>query len=449
MVTRFLENINRQHLFDISQEVLLAVSGGRDSVALCHLAFSAGLRFSIAHCNFHLRPIDCDRDEQFVSQLAERYHVPFYCRSFQTKEDASMRGVSVEEAARDERYSFFREICEKHRIPYVATAHHRDDSIETFFINLLRGTGISGLHGIPQQNGNIVRPMLCFSRGEIDAYVRDNKLEYVEDYTNHQLEFQRNKIRHQVLPLLRQISPSFDSVMAQNMNRFSEVEQIYKSAIQDYRNRSLIKVQGQDDHWMIPLEDVRHFNPQRTILFELLRPFHFSQVLVDTILKDLSHTSARFYSSDYCLTVERDSLDIVPLQQEEQLEIRFTVEDILQRPFLIGDDLSLTCSCVQPSFDYKHLAPAQMAIDADKTGSGLVLRHWRTGDRFTPLGMRGTRLLSDYFKDNKFSSFQKRNCWLLCTESDEIIWIVGHRVDDRFKIDNLTRSILLFEVKGQ
>lgn len=453
MLNRFLNFIKQQHLFDFSQEVLLAVSGGRDSVALCDLAVRAGLKFSIAHCNFHLRPFDCDRDMVFVARLAESLHVPFYVREFDTKEHASSSGLSIEEAARIERYSFFAEICRLHGIDYVATAHHQDDSIETFFINLLRGTGIAGLHGIQAISGNVVRPMLCFSRNDIDVYVKERGLEYVEDYTNSQIEFRRNAIRHKLIPVAKEISPSFNSTMIENMARLSEVESIYRQAIESFVSQSLhrhIDSSGVVDRWSVLLSDIKGWKAPRTILFELLRQFHFSIGVVDDILSDLQRPpGSKFYSRDYMIVQERDSLDILPLRKSDESAPIFLQKNVLSKkewilvpPFHLHIYVLDSGELERPI----RLPQTSAAFDFDSLGDILHLRHWKNGDRFHPMGMRGSRLVSDFFKDNKMSNYEKENTWLLCDEDDRIVWIVGMRADENYKVSDTTTRVLMMNI---
>ena len=240
MLQRFIDYATQQHLFPQGQKVLLAVSGGRDSVVMTDLFHRAGIPFEIAHCNFNLRPGDCDRDEAFVRRMAERYGVACHVASFDTRAEAAATGESIEEAARRLRYEYFAQLS-----PLVATAHHRDDSIETFFLNLFRGTGIAGLHGIRPNSQfsilnsqfSIVRPMLCFSRADIDAYVAEHGLEYVEDYTNAELDARRNRIRHQLMPLLRELYPSVDDTMQANIERLHDTELIYRTYIDELRQR--------------------------------------------------------------------------------------------------------------------------------------------------------------------------------------------------------------------
>ena len=254
MLQRFTEYIQQQHLLSHGQEVLLAVSGGRDSVAMVDLFRRAGYPFAIAHCNFHLRPGDCDRDQLFVRRLAERLGVEFHTVDFDTRTIAAATGESIEEAARRLRYEYFAHLLSPSTpcTPVLATAHHRDDSIETFFRNLFRGTGIAGLHGIrpnselriKNEEIRIVRPMLCFSRAEIDRYVEENHLEYVEDYTNAELDARRNAIRLRLMPLLRELYPSVDDTMAANIERLHDTELIYKEYIEKLRSTLLTRSQS-------------------------------------------------------------------------------------------------------------------------------------------------------------------------------------------------------------
>ena len=245
MLTRFKDYITQQHLFSPGEEVLLAVSGGRDSVCMAHLFHQASIPFAIAHCNFHLRPGDCDRDEAFVRQRAPHYGVPGHVTHFDTRAVAAATGESIEEAARRLRYEYFASLLPLTPSKIVATAHHRDDSIETFFLNLFRGTGIAGLHGIRPVSElriknfelKVVRPLLPFSRAEIDAYIEENHLEYVEDSTNSELDARRNQIRHRLMPLLRELYPSVDTTMAANIERLYDTELIYKEFIEKLRSQ--------------------------------------------------------------------------------------------------------------------------------------------------------------------------------------------------------------------
>ena len=336
MLQRFLDYIDRQHLFPPGKQVLLAVSGGRDSVCLAHLCHQARLPFAVAHCNFHLRPGDCDRDQQFVARLADGYGVPFHTVDFDTRDYAAAHGPSLEEAARALRYEYFAQLLtlNSQLSPVVATAHHRDDSIETFFLNLFRGTGISGLHGIRPVSElriknlelKIIRPLLPFSRAEIDAYIAGNNLDYVEDYTNAELDARRNQIRLRLLPLLRELYPSLDVTMAANIERLHDTELLYKEYIVQLRSRLVkpypshlpglpFEILSIDLPSLISLP-----SPAHSLLFELLRPYGFNGATVSDILAVVergqipgSNPSGQiFYSSTHVAEIHRGDLLVAP-----------------------------------------------------------------------------------------------------------------------------------------
>ena len=340
MLQRFTDYIQQQHLFSPGEKVLLAVSGGRDSVCMAHLFHRAGIPFAVAHCNFHLRLGDCDRDQRFVHQLADDYGVPFFTADFDTRAVAASTGESIEQAARRLRYEFFSQTLTKHLAlnTVVATAHHRDDSIETFFLNLFRGTGISGLHGIrpksqfsnlltssnedtaDDQNGansqiSIVRPLLCFSRAEIDAYVTENHLEYVEDSTNALLDARRNRIRHRLMPLLRELYPSIDATMAANIERLYDTELIYKEYIETLRTKLITPYHPRfpilNSQLSILSLDLPALKFQSSILFELLRPYGFNASQVGDILA-ATENGKLFYSPTHVAEIHCNRLLIAP-----------------------------------------------------------------------------------------------------------------------------------------
>ena len=328
MLQRFQEFIQQQHLFPVGEEVLLAVSGGRDSVAMLDLCRRAGIPFAVAHCNFHLRPGDCDRDQQFVRRLAERYGAVFHVADFDTRAFAAAPGKSIEEAARHLRYSWFSDLCRRHGFPCVATAHHRDDSVETFFLNLFRGTGIAGLQGIrpsaPFLGTTLVRPLLCFSRADIDRYVAERHLEYVDDSTNLELDARRNRIRLQLMPLLRELYPSVDATMEANINRLYDTEQIYKEHLDQLRSRLLTPYltrgsptsPSTSSPSTSPRCALRYLASHPTLLFELLRPYGFNGATVADILRTGSAATGRlFFSSTHTAELHRGLLLLAPTMQ--------------------------------------------------------------------------------------------------------------------------------------
>ncbi|MBQ9586686.1 MAG: tRNA lysidine(34) synthetase TilS [Bacteroidales bacterium] len=460
-LTIFKTFIEQEHLFAEGRRVLLAVSGGRDSATLCHLMASAGYGFAIAHCNFHLRPGDCDRDEAFVRRMAEGYGVPCFVAQFNTNEEARREGLSIEEAARKQRYEFFDAVCRREGMDCVATAHHRDDAIETFFINLVRGTGIAGLRGIPVCNGRVVRPLLCFRRDDIDGYVRHHHLEYVEDYTNSEAVFMRNRIRLQLMPLMRTLSPSFDATMWENMQRLSEAEQIYRAVVDHDRNNLLHAVSSAGEQassraypageqassratYTISIDKLMNLSPLNTRLFELLRPFGFTTAVAKEVALSLhSQSGKQFFSPTHRLVKDRDSLLLLPLEKETDNEYRIDSFES-QQELPVG----MTFSVSRYDGEAIRLPRSEAWFDMDKVLFPLTLRHWRAGDRFRPFGMRGSRLVSDLFSDLKLSLADKEQAWLLCDAKGNILWVVGMRAAAVAAVTAGTVRVMAVKMRG-
>lgn len=458
-------------LFDSSQPLLLAVSGGVDSSVMCHLVHAIHQPFAIAHCNFHLRPDECDRDETFVQSLAQRYRVDYYVAHFATEEYASQHSLSIEEAARNLRYTFFAEILQGKHQPklvggqpvadgvvfkpsvcpqLIATAHHRDDATETFFINLLRGSGIMGLHGIRSQKGNVVRPLLSFSRNDIITYARQNGIAYVVDSTNASDAYLRNKIRHQLMPLLRRISPQVDEMMQANISRFSEVEKLYREQVR-YQLRSFeLDPSGVN---RIDIAQMRALNPQRTLLFELLKSFHFTPVLIDQLMplinSDGFQPGRQLFSSTHRLLIDRTQVFISPLpasKTDEVLQLSLSdclaSADALQPPFP-----RLRFSQLETLPGSLRLPKNQALFDCSQLHFPLILRRWHQGDRFLPFGMKGSQLVSDFFSNQKFSLLEKEKAWILTDSDNRILWIVGYRTSDIAKVTPSTSSLLFLTLE--
>lgn len=435
--------------FDASTHLLLAVSGGIDSVVLCHLMHTTGYRFEIAHCNFQLRGTDSDRDEAFVRRLADRYGVPCHVARFDTRKFAKSNHLSIEDAARRLRYDYFAQILNQatgqSQPSCLATAHHRDDAVETFFLNLLRGTGIAGLHGIrpvscwTRDAGpmTVVRPLIAFSREEIEQYAGKNGLEHVEDVTNHSLEYRRNRIRHQLMPLLRELVPTADKAIEQTMRHLSDTEQIYRQTIETVREDIVRRWPGCD---RMDIGQLQSLQPRDTWLFELLQPYGFNAAQVNDIQASLDRQPGRlFYSPTHRLVRERGDLVVSPLPSPDSVHEVRTGASVLNAQFSILNYSREEYLQLHGTF---CTGLNQAIFDADRLRQPLQLRHWQRGDRFQPFGMKGSRLLSDFFSDLKLSRHEREIQWLLCDADDQVLWVVGRRTDGRWAVRPDTQRIL-------
>lgn len=426
MLPRFIDNVKQQHLFPSGQQVLLAISGGIDSVVLSHLMHAAGFPFAVAHCNFHLRPGDCDRDEAFVRQLASSYGVPCHVVQFDTGDYARKYHLCIEDAARRQRYDFFEQLRVGHGYAAILTAHHRDDSVETFFLNLMRGTGLSGLHGILPVHGHVVRPLLPFSREEIERYADEHGLQHVEDVTNASLEYRRNQVRHRLMPLLREMYPGADNAVSLTIHNLQSVECLYQTMLRPLREQ--LVSESADGVVTVSLADMSEY-PLRQLLYELLEPYGFNAFVVDDILA-ASQSGKCFFSATHKAVLDRGRLMVQPLEgaaaEDNPPEMRVAFSPMM-------------CKVSEFSFP----SPSNEAcFDADKVVLPLALRHWQQGDRFHPLGVKGSQLVSDYFSDHKFSLMDKQRQWLLTDATGEILWIVGQRTSQLHRLTDDTKIVL-------
>ena len=418
-----------QHLLPHGQEVLLAVSGGIDSVVMAHLTHRAGIPFAVAHCNFHLRLEDCDRDERFVRQLAAGYGAVCHVAQFDTARVARDRGESIEEAARHLRYDYFEQLRQTHGYAAVLVAHHRDDAFETFFINLLRGTGLAGLHGILPEQGHIIRPLLPFEREEIAQYAAAQQLAYVEDCTNASDDYVRNRIRHHLIPLLRQLQPAFDRTMQQTINNLRSTEQLYQALLEPLRASCLHEQPDGTVH--VDMPQVREAACPEQLLYELLKPYGFNWASVVSICS-AAQSGRSFPAANWTARLNRDLLVIGPNQWPSE-----ELPALQQAVIPAGVTLE----------ELRQLPPRVAMFDADKVQQPLALRHWRQGDRFCPLGMEGrSQLVSDYFSDHKYSFEEKQRQLLLTDASGAILWLVGRRTSHPHRVTADTRQVLRVEV---
>ncbi|MBO6117150.1 MAG: tRNA lysidine(34) synthetase TilS [Bacteroidales bacterium] len=444
MFQEFLQYNKENNLFDIHKDkILLAVSGGIDSMVMADLFRRLNCSYAIAHCNFHLRGKESDRDEQFVSDYAAKNNILLFKQEFDTFAYMDENKKSLEMSARDLRYDWFKKIIDEHNFTCIATAHHSDDSAETFLINLLRGTGIAGLHGILPKSGKIIRPMLFTSRRKIVHYAQKHNILYVEDSTNKDNKFTRNKIRNEIVPVLREISPNFDVIIRKDIERLRETEVVFREVIEKTKKDILIKSNGITE---IELDKIKSLYPKHIYLYEILSEYGFNETNINSICKLLDEdnfSGTQFYSEKYRLVIDRKHLLITEKQSEEAENQKYTLSDYQTN---ISTPLQLHTEILRDLNFIKIPKAKNIAMfDYDLLQFPLTLRHWQKGDWFIPFGMKGKQKLSDYFANNKYSLLDKESQWLLCS-NDDIIWVVGERIDGRYKITDKTKTIFKLEL---
>jgi tRNA(Ile)-lysidine synthase len=445
MLPLFLAYIKKENLFKSNETVLLTVSGGVDSVVMCDVFYKAGLNFAIAHCNFKLRGAESNGDAAFVKELAIKYNVKFHSIAFDTEKYAKKNKLSTQVAARELRYEWFEKVRKKYNYHYIATAHHIDDSIETFFINLLRGTGISGLRGILPKQGSIIRPMLFCSKTDIETYAKKNKITYREDSSNASDKYVRNKIRNHIIPVLKEITPKVESIINNNMNHLREVELIYKNEIERQRKKI---IKQEKDTIFISIKALKKLKAPTTCLFEFLKSYQFNTVIVNEIMNALDTTSGKqFYSPTHRVIKDREFLIIDSFKSKVKSEkLKVKSEKLFiekNKKEIVIEELKLKFSKISKPSTLNFEPKTNIAqLDFEKLEFPLEIRKWQRGDTFYPLGMKGQKKLSDFFIDRKFSVTQKENTWLLLS-NNKIVWVIGHRIDERFKITEQTNSIYI------
>lgn len=435
MLSRFQSFILDNNLCRINQKILLATSGGIDSLVMLDLFARSGYNCGIAHCNFKMRGADSDEDQIFVKNLAEKYNVPFYTTSFNTEEYSENNRISVQMAARMLRYEWFEDLRLDQNYDLIATAHNKNDSVETFFINLARGTGIRGLTGIPIISGNLIRPLLFMNREEIERYAESFDISWREDSSNSQTKYARNKIRHSVIPALKELNPGIINTMAENINRLKDVEDIYLHSLENAKINLIFK--DKNFTW-ISIKELKKLDPVYTWTFELVKDFDFSAHVTKDIIRNLDAEPGKiFFSPTHRLVKDRDRLIIHPLKENETK--RYYIDDPTQD---LTDPMKIELS-ILPATGTTGIPPENTVawFDLDLLEFPLMIRKWEPGDYFMPLGMKNMKKVSDFFVDNKISIPEKENSWMLVS-GDKIFWIIGKRIDERFRITPETKRIL-------
>lgn len=451
LLQRFIDFIKKENLFQPKDKLLLAVSGGVDSVVLCEVCKQAGFDFVIAHCNFKLRGEESERDELFVRELAKKYNAEIFVKKFDTEKYAEQNKLSIQVAARELRYEWFTSLtgnkqnaisnkqtndnCPLPIAHWIITAHHANDNLETLLINFFKGTGINGLRGILSKNKKIIRPLLFARKEELLEFAKENNLSFVEDSSNASDKYTRNYFRNKLIPGIQKVFPQAEDNLLNNIQRFKDIEMLYQQSIDLHKNK-LIEKKGEEVH--IPVLKLLKSAPLPTIVYEIIKDFGFTSNQTEEVIKLLKSDSGKYVqSSTHRLLKNRSWLIISPnntnlseniLIEENDTSIEF-INGKLSFQKIVTDNSQLTPD--------RYIA----MLDADEIIFPLLLRKWKQGDYFYPLGMSKKKKLSRFFIDQKLSLTEKENIWLL-EMNKKIIWVVGQRIDDRFKITAKTKNIL-------
>ncbi|WP_299437299.1 tRNA lysidine(34) synthetase TilS [uncultured Aquimarina sp.] len=432
LIQKFKTHIENYLPFLKEGKLLIACSGGLDSIALTYLCRSLNLEFGIAHCNFKLRGTESEEDEKFVSEVADKLGVAFFVTSFDTEAYANDHKISIQMAARELRYTWFRELLLEHQYDYVLTAHHKNDNIETFLINLSRGTGIEGLTGIPEINDRYVRPLLPFSRNQILEFAKENNIQWREDSSNSVTKYLRNRLRHNVVPELLAINPQFLQNFETTLDHLKQASTFVENQMD--RVRKDVFEYSESDTIKIPIHKLQQYDDPKTYLYFLLKEYGFTAW--NDILQILTAQSGKqVFSSTHRLVKNRADLLLCPI-----------IEDVPDRIYTIPEEENMIMIpsgmlMFREIFDISNTDLQTIYVDKEKLKYPLVVRKWKEGDYFYPLGMKGKKKLSKYFKDEKLSLLAKERVWLLCSGGD-IVWIINYRADNRFKISPKTKQLL-------
>ncbi|MGB1204869.1 MAG: tRNA lysidine(34) synthetase TilS [Chitinophagales bacterium] len=443
MLQKFIQFTTKNKLLQKNNRLLLAISGGIDSIVLCDLVHRAGFEFGIAHCNFQLRGQAAIDDENFVAQLAQKYNTLYVSTRFDTENYAKTNKLSIQVAARNLRYEWFEKMRKLYDFTFIATAHHQNDVVETMIYNLTKGTGIAGLHGILPKNGYIVRPLLFTNKSKIEKYAQNQQLNYREDSSNATTKYARNKIRHLVVPHLKELNPKLEQTFADNARRFHEIETIYQQGIAAYRRQLF---ENKKHETLISIQKLKKTTALPSILYELLKPYKYKAAQVEQIIAALDAESGKvFYSSSHQIIKDRQFLI---LSEKTAKDSSFS---------LIEHDLHILEKKNQTFFFKKEERKKDFIcntnkniaqIDFDKLEFPLMLRSWQDGDYFYPLGMNNKKKkLKRYFADQKMSLNDKKRVLILTDNKKRIVWVVNHRLDERFKITEKTQQIYHIQIE--
>ncbi len=438
LLDRFKEYITTQRLVSTEDKILLTVSGGVDSMVLLNLFSALGYNIGVAHCNFQLRGAESEEDEVLVEEEAKKRGVEWYNKRFDTIEEMERSGDSMEMVARRQRYDWFYELCAEHGYTIIAVAHHADDSIETFFINLLRGTGLRGLTGIKREYGKVVRPLMFASRREILEYATANKIPFREDSSNRSTKYLRNKIRLGLVPLLREIKPSFTPLMQNNLEHLSEAQRFIDVSIKRIEGQVISTYDGID---RLDISKIDSHFPRNFVVYQLLSSkYGCKGDAIDSLLTsyDEGRSGKRFYGRKHVAYIDRDAILIAPITEDDPCEI--SIEEGDSRTYCGNSMLSIEHTDID-LIESLSLPENCALLDSDKLKFPLTLRRWQEGDSFIPFGMAGRKKVSDFLIDQKVSLPEKQRQFVLLS-GDDIVWVVGRRIDNRYRLSTDSENVL-------
>ena len=431
MRDKFNKHITHTFPFLKESKVLVAVSGGIDSVVLTHLCTTLGLNISLAHCNFNLRGKESDADEDFVIEFADELELEVFIQNFDTQDYARSHSLSLQMAARQLRYSWFDELSNQLNFDSILTAHHADDNLETFLINLSRGTGLEGLTGIPEINGKVIRPLLPFSRQEIENYAKNQGLQWREDSSNVSEKYLRNKIRHQVIPELKEINPKFLQNFLTTQKYLEKSKKLLDQTVNEVFTKVAKQVSANEIHYSI--SELKKLQPIETYMFELFKAYQFTAWNDIVELLD-AQTGKYITSKTHRLLKNRTQLILTSLKSSDDTEIpiRVNTQEVETPAGLLQ---------IEKVEKIEKTSTNSIYVDKDLLKFPITVRLWQNGDYFYPFGMQGKKKLSKFFKDEKYSIVDKENAYVLSSENS-IVWVLNKRPDDRFKVTDKTKNIL-------
>ncbi len=447
MLLQFQQFVKEKKLFSREQTILIAVSGGVDSMVLLQLLLQSGYKIAVAHCNFMLRGQESDGDAQFVHSFCQKNKIVIHTAKFETEKLSEQNKKSIQVTARELRYNFFQELCSRFHYDFIATAHHADDVAETILINLSRGGGMASWHGIEVKRENIVRPLLFAQKHEIEAYAKENKIQWRTDSSNQKEDYTRNLIRHQIIPVLKKINPSVVETLFHHAEIVTEAEKIILEQIEKFRVASVVT---NEKEAIIFISDLLKATAPHTVLYYILQPFGFNSTNISDIFKTLSHSESKtFYSDKFQLIKERNQLILTPSEEKKTDNLCFEIPTT--GTYTVANSQINIELFENTEGRYNDILKSNNKstgyFDAEKAQFPIVIRAWQHGDYFYPLGMHGKKLVSDFFTDEKMSQSEKQK-QLLFLSNYEVMWLEGRRISENFKVEKNSSVILKISVEA-